>query len=84
MQHEIGGGSFGKVHLAKWRETTVAVKILSGGVLPEENNIAAVPHNMLLALQKVCALHPSVPRPLTFTLLHLFSFSSCSIQCNCD
>ena len=28
LERQIGEGSFGKVHLAKWRETTVAVKVL--------------------------------------------------------
>jgi serine/threonine protein kinase len=28
IQRQIGEGSFGKVYLAKWRETTVAVKVL--------------------------------------------------------
>jgi hypothetical protein len=29
MQKQVGEGSFGKVHLAMWRETTVAVKVLN-------------------------------------------------------
>ena len=29
IQKQIGEGSFGKVFLAKWRETTVAVKLLT-------------------------------------------------------
>lgn len=29
VQKQIGEGSFGRVYLAKWRETTVAVKVLS-------------------------------------------------------
>ena len=36
LRDEIGGGSYGKVHIAKWRETTVAVKVLGGGVIPED------------------------------------------------
>ena len=28
FQKQIGEGSFGRVYLAKWRETTVAVKLL--------------------------------------------------------
>ena len=31
VQKQIGEGSFGKVYLAKWRETTVAAKVLLGG-----------------------------------------------------
>ena len=33
---QIGEGSFGKVYLAKWRETTVAVKVLLSASLPNE------------------------------------------------
>ena len=30
----VGEGSYGRVHLAKWRETTVAVKVLTGAAGP--------------------------------------------------
>lgn len=35
----IGEGSFGRVFLGKWRETTVAIKILNapGGYLPDDS-----------------------------------------------
>ena len=35
----IGEGSFGRVYLGKWRETTVAIKILNaqGGSLPDDS-----------------------------------------------
>ena len=35
----IGEGSFGKVYLGKWQETTVAIKILTspGGPLPDDS-----------------------------------------------
>ena len=35
----IGEGSFGRVFLGKWQETTVAIKILlsSGGPLPDDS-----------------------------------------------
>jgi serine/threonine protein kinase len=29
---QIGEGSFGRVYMARWRETTVAVKVLAGHV----------------------------------------------------
>lgn len=35
---QIGEGSFGKVYLAKWRETTVAVKVLLSASLPNEQD----------------------------------------------
>ena len=34
LAEQIGEGSFGKVYLAKWRETTVAVKVLISTSLP--------------------------------------------------
>lgn len=54
MQKQIGEGSFGKVYLAKWRETTVAVKVLTGGNIHDDDvGEIAIPKVVLLALQKV-------------------------------
>ena len=39
---QIGEGSFGKVYLAKWRETTVAVKVLLSASLPNEQEDGGV------------------------------------------
>lgn len=57
---QIGEGSFGKVFLAKWRETTVAVKVLGnlgagGSSLDDEfpDAAAAKGHPLYESLQKV-------------------------------
>ena len=52
-------GSFGKVYLARWNETLVAVKIL---ITPDEvktGSVAALPPGLLAALQKEAALMAS-------------------------
>jgi len=50
MAKEIGKGSFGKVSIANWRGTTVAVKELKGN---EEEGISPAAPEVLKALQKV-------------------------------
>lgn len=63
LREEIGGGSYGKVHIAKWRETTVAVKVLGNGIIPEDKNgHGPVEHNTLLNLEKVQPLSHFFPR----------------------
>ena len=53
VQNQIGEGSFGKVYLAKWRETTVAVKVLAGSSPVDEDDRQQ--HDRLLtSLEKVC------------------------------
>jgi serine/threonine protein kinase len=61
IQRQIGEGSFGKVYLAKWRETTVAVKVListqlnAGGDEDDAYNTPPPgPNPLLLSLEKVC------------------------------
>ena len=52
IQKQIGEGSFGKVFLAKWRETTVAVKLLTytgvSGSLEDNDEFVAQGMNVLL------------------------------------
>lgn len=65
MERQIGEGSFGRVYLAKWNETLVAVKILSSiGPAEDESNLTlsnpvlsglAKESNMMAALR-----HPNV------------------------
>lgn len=64
IQRQIGEGSFGKVYLAKWRETTVAVKVListqlnAGGDEDDAYNTPPPgPNPLLLSLEKVCSSH---------------------------
>lgn len=55
MQDQIGEGSFGRVYLAKWRETTVAVKVLAGAApSPDDGEEEQAQHRRLLeSLEKV-------------------------------
>jgi predicted Ser/Thr protein kinase len=50
VSKEIGKGSFGKVSIATWRGTTVAVKELKGN---EEDGMCPAAPEVLKALQKV-------------------------------
>ena len=54
MQKQIGEGSFGKVYLAKWRETTVAVKVLSNSSSSDSDGSLynSVPTHLLDSLEK--------------------------------
>ena len=70
IQKQIGEGSFGKVFLAKWRETTVAVKVLGsigggGSYLDEEfpDAAAAKGHPLYESLQKEAAMMASLRHP---------------------
>ena len=76
VQKQIGEGSFGKVHLAKWRETTVAVKVLAplaGGVQgsgldeefpQQEGHVSAgARHPFYDELQKEAAMMASLRHP---------------------
>lgn len=58
FQKQIGEGSFGRVYLAKWRETTVAVKLLHRQLAEhQDDDLPAVssPRDdpILAALQRV-------------------------------
>lgn len=55
VQDQIGEGSFGRVYLAKWRETTVAVKVLAGAApSPDDGEEELAQHRRLLeSLEKV-------------------------------
>ena len=58
IQRQIGEGSFGKVYLAKWKETTVAVKILSSATGSSEDDFPTrLPNPLLQSLEKVCTSH---------------------------
>ncbi|KAL4452237.1 hypothetical protein ABPG75_007899 [Micractinium tetrahymenae] len=74
IQKQIGEGSFGKVFLAKWRETTVAVKVLgscgttntSPGLddeFPEAEGQNARSHPLYQSLQKEAAMMASLRHP---------------------
>ena len=60
VQDQIGEGSFGRVYLAKWRETTVAVKVLAGAApSPDDGEEELAQHRRLLqSLEKVHSCHP--------------------------
>lgn len=57
IQKQIGEGSFGKVYLAKWKETTVAVKILTNPNGSSDDDFPTrLPNPLLQSLEKVCPL----------------------------
>lgn len=72
---QIGEGSFGKVYLAKWRETTVAVKVLISTSLPggggggggdDDDGAPASPpgpNPLLTALQKEASMMAALRHP---------------------
>ena len=58
FQKQIGEGSFGRVYLAKWRETTVAVKLLHRQAAEhQDDDLPAIRTQrddpILIALQRV-------------------------------
>ena len=54
IQKQIGEGSFGKVYLAKWKETTVAVKILTNPNGSSDDDFPTrLPNPLLQSLEKV-------------------------------
>ena len=56
IQKQIGEGSFGKVYLAKWKETTVAVKILTNPNGSSDDDFPTrLPNPLLQSLEKVCS-----------------------------
>jgi len=56
MQKQIGEGSFGKVYLAKWKETTVAVKVLTSTAGNDDEDFPiGLPNPLLQALTKARA-----------------------------
>ena len=58
IQKQIGEGSFGKVYLAKWKETTVAVKILSNPNGSSDDDFPTrLPNPLLQSLEKVRPHH---------------------------
>lgn len=88
IQKQIGEGSFGKVFLAKWRETTVAVKqlIYTGisGSLEENDEMVQQGMNVLLqGLEQVCNFLPvlhfaCIPVTLHQTIVHLILGIRCT------
>ena len=67
IQKQIGEGSFGKVYLAKWKETTVAVKILSSSTGSSDDDFPTrLPNPLLQSLEKVCTLYAFVMLYFTF------------------
>jgi serine/threonine protein kinase len=60
MAKEIGKGSFGKVSIANWRGTTVAVKELKGN---EEQGISPTAPEVLKALQKEASMMAAMRHP---------------------
>lgn len=69
MQKQIGEGSFGKVYLAKWKETTVAVKVLTSTAGNDDEDFPiGLPNPLLQALTKA---RPPVTAHLKCALLQL-------------
>ena len=68
---QIGEGSFGKVYLAKWRETTVAVKVLIStslglgdeGEEDEQPPLPPGPNPLLAGLQKEASMMAAMRHP---------------------
>jgi len=66
---QIGEGSFGKVYLAKWRETTVAVKVListslaNAGAGDDDDAPPPGPNPLLAGLQQEAAMMASMRHP---------------------
>ena len=64
IQKQIGEGSFGKVYLAKWKETTVAVKILTNPNSSSDDDFPTrLPNPLLQSLEKVRAPGGSLHSP---------------------
>ena len=72
VQKQIGEGSFGRVYLAKWRETTVAVKVLSstGASSSMEEEQEAIIDNAHL-LEGLAKVHCSCMQGCAFRVLLL-------------
>lgn len=83
IQKQIGEGSFGKVFLAKWRETTVAVKLLTytgvSGSLEDNDEFFNQGMNVLLKGLEQVRYHHVTPSCHT-CLLH--AFADVWQQCN--
>ena len=69
IQKQIGEGSFGKVFLAKWRETTVAVKLLTytgvSGSLEDNDEFFNQGMNVLLKGLEQVSYHHATPSHVT-------------------
>ncbi|KAK9830425.1 hypothetical protein WJX72_011709 [[Myrmecia] bisecta] len=64
IQKVIGEGSFGKVYLAKWRETTVAVKVLTSPLgTDDEEEQRNQPHPLLESLEKEAGIMATMRHP---------------------
>ena len=81
IQKQIGEGSFGKVYLAKWKETTVAVKILSSSTSSSDDDFPTrLPNPLLQSLEKVCTFYAF--GLLAFTCVTQ-DLSSCGARIRC-
>ncbi|EIE18296.1 kinase-like protein, partial [Coccomyxa subellipsoidea C-169] len=64
IQKQIGEGSFGKVYLAKWKETTVAVKILTSTSGSSDDDFPTrLPNPLLQSLEKEAGMMAAMRHP---------------------
>ncbi|CAL5228984.1 g12220 [Coccomyxa viridis] len=64
IQKQIGEGSFGKVYLAKWKETTVAVKILTNPNGSSDDDFPTrLPNPLLQSLEKEAGMMAAMRHP---------------------
>lgn len=90
---QIGEGSFGRVYMARWRETTVAVKVLhrqSGDHLDDDDlpldpcPSAGSPDPILNALQKEAGIMASVRHPNVISYLGVCAEPACIVTEYCS
>jgi serine/threonine protein kinase len=90
---QIGEGSFGRVYMARWRETTVAVKVLhrqSGDHLDDDDlpldpcPSAGSPDPILHALQKEAGIMASVRHPNVISYLGVCAEPACIVTEYCS
>lgn len=89
---QIGEGSFGRVYMARWRETTVAVKVLhrqTGDHQDEDLPLdpcpsAGSPDPILCALQKEAGIMASVRHPNVISYLGVCAEPACIVTEYCS
>ncbi|KAK9833554.1 hypothetical protein WJX81_005671 [Elliptochloris bilobata] len=84
MQKQIGEGSFGKVYLAKWKETTVAVKVLTSTAGNDDEDFPiGLPNPLLQALTKEAGMMAAMRHPNIVLYLGVCSDPPCVVTEYC-